>query len=198
VRFIYWLIFVSPTTTYINTSNVGSAIEKKILMQTFICCQVTFCNVFARFFRRNCVNVYQFQQILCCSFITFQSHRNEEICPNSVKSELLRSSWGTLNSKYQLGWGCGCGCRYIFSPHSPSRSPTPTPSPKWWVFVKKILRSEFAKKSFFLRPPRKFLFYLVVFRFSEFNSKLHRISSTDFNFHRKICIRSWVITFCIW
>ena len=62
--------------------------------------------------------------------------------------------------------------------------------------MKKFLRSEFAKKNFFLVIPKIFLF-LVVLRFLEFPRNLHRISSTDLKFHLKICIHSKVITFWI-
>ena len=53
------------------------------------------------------------------------------------------------------------------------------------------------KKSFFKSPPLRFFWLLLVFRFLEFCHNLHRISSRDFKFHRKICIRSRVITFWI-
>ena len=64
-------------------------------------------------------------------------------------------------------------------------------------FYQKIFAIGVCKKKIFFLPPGKFFFYLVVFRFLEFDSKLHRISSTDFKFHRKICIRLEAITFWI-
>ena len=70
--------------------------------------------------------------------------------------------------------------------------------PKWWVFIKTFLRPEFAKNIFFfLGAPLKFFLAFLVFHFLEFNRNLHRISSRDFKFHLKICIRSWVTTFWI-
>ena len=62
-------------------------------------------------------------------------------------------------------------------------------------FWKKIFYDRSLRKNFFFWPPGKFFLCLVIFHFLEFNSKLHRISSTDFKFHLKICIRSGVITF---
>ena len=64
-------------------------------------------------------------------------------------------------------------------------------------FLKKILRSEFAKKIFFFSAPANFFLFLLVFRFLEFNRDLHWISSTDFKFHLEISIRSGVMPFRI-
>ena len=64
---------------------------------------------------------------------------------------------------------------------------------KFWK--KKFCDRSLRKNFFFFGAPGNFFLGLVIFHFLEFNSKLHRISSTDFKFHLKICIRSGVITF---
>ena len=53
------------------------------------------------------------------------------------------------------------------------------------------------KKIIFLLPPKLFLLASPVLRFLECYRDLHRISSTNFKFHQKICIRSGVMEFSI-
>jgi hypothetical protein len=45
--------------------------------------------------------------------------------------------------------------------------------------------------------PKLIFYFFFSIPFLEFDRNLHRISSTDFKFHLKICIRSGVITFWI-
>ena len=63
----------------------------------------------------------------------------------------------------------------------------------WKTFCDRSLKK---KTFFFLRfPPPQILFAFSSIAFLEFESKSHQISSIDFKFHLKICIRSGVITF---
>ena len=64
----------------------------------------------------------------------------------------------------------------------------------WKKFHDRSLRK---KKVFLTAPPLQFFLHLVVFCFLKFNQILHRNSSTDFKFHRKICFCSRVIKFWI-
>jgi hypothetical protein len=63
---------------------------------------------------------------------------------------------------------------------------------------KKIFDRSLRKKlRFWNRHPLDFFLFLAVIYFWEFHRNLHRISSTDFKFHVKICIRSRAMTFWI-
>jgi hypothetical protein len=61
-------------------------------------------------------------------------------------------------------------------------------------FFDRSLRKKFR---FWKRRPLNFFLFLAIIYFLEFHRDLHRISSTDFKFHLKICIRSGVMTFWI-